>query len=342
MARGQHTRANAMAPLLHLQAQLLFDQIAERRPDVVALQEVTYTFLQLLHRSGLVHPPDSAPRSGEAESRGEGDSASRGHVYHLVAEPGLGPINPYGTALLTRHPPHNIAHAPFACSDMDRSLLGCVLHLPPPSPVGDAVRVAVGTAHLESPEGGGNKDNFKLRGTQCADALRGLATLASDNGATAAILLGDFNATRGAEEEAFIALPWRDVWREYGHTDPGYTYDAVTNDNAHTYQSRLDKIVYANQPNLTLSGAPNAHDTSGVDEGISGHSGHSGPPLEQHEESETASEAKLVLESVQLVGTLPPLPPHADPLSTPPRPVRRLYASDHYGVLATFGLCLRS
>jgi len=146
-------------------AQILFGQILEADPDVVALQEVTPRFRKLLDESTL------------------------GDQYHIWAEP-LSKLKPNGTALLTRWEPTATLHEPFPPPDhdMDRGLLACCLTVP-----GGGARVWVGTAWLESPEGEGQFDNYQVRKRQWAAMLGGMENAAH---AGAAVLLGDMNTTR--------------------------------------------------------------------------------------------------------------------------------------------------
>ena len=100
-----------------------------------------------------------------------------------------------------------MVHCPFAAGDMDRGLLACAVT----APFGVVV---VGTTHLESPEGPGNKDNFRDRERQAEAAFTTLGALGVEHGAVALLLLGDLNATRGAEEEALVPRTWCDAWLE--------------------------------------------------------------------------------------------------------------------------------
>lgn len=226
--------------------------------------------------------------------------------FELIVEPDLGLLMPYGTVLLSRRPARSVTHEPFAAGDMDRGLLARVVELPrgagrPP------FAVAVGTTHLESPEGAGARDNFKNRRSQCAAAIALLRKLDADGGAAAYVLLWNFNAARGADEDALVTPPFRDAWLEL-HSDelPEFTYDAHHNLNARVYQSQLDKVVFAN----------GAGDDSG------------------------RQCAELAVARAELVGVLPAQPlGHTDPLTTaPPPPSPLLHASVHYGLLVELTL----
>jgi poly(A) polymerase len=276
------------------QAALLFQQVVEAEADIIALQEVTREFVELLNRSGIVAVD---PGNG-GRSQGPGmDAIPRGGQFELVVEPEMGPLKPSGTALLSRWPITAVVHQPFEVGDMDRGLLACVVAVPR-SGGRQPTAVAVGTTHLESPEGAGAKDNFKERREQCAAAIAGLGRLEAD----CAVLLGDFNSTRGVDEEAFLQPPFRDAWLVDRPGDPGFTYDANRNPNARGYQSRLDKVAFAN--------------TTTDDGG-----------------------AALAVKRSELIGVLPPPRVHADPMSTPPPPSSPLlHASDHYGLCVQFSL----
>jgi endonuclease/exonuclease/phosphatase family metal-dependent hydrolase len=287
-------------------AALLFEQIAESRADVVALQEVTDAFLHFLKGSRLLrHPPASTDNDDDDDD--DDDGHHHAEQYELMIEPGLGPLKPYGTVLLSRWPTESVTHQPFTSGDMDRGLLACVVKLPM-SAGQRPLAIAVGTTHLESPEGEGAKDNFRERRAQCAAALNSLRALEADSGAQASVLLGDFNGTRGADEEAFVTPPFRDAWLELQQSDPGYTYDAVRNPNARVYQSRLDKVVFAD-------GAVDGVDCC----------------------------TELTVARAELVGVIPDrAPKHTDPLTTPPPPPPPLlHASDHYGLLVEFAIIER-
>ena len=105
---------------------------------------------------------------------------------------------------LAAGPLFGVVHLPFVDpdADMDRGVLACRVR---PSAAG-APGVYVGTVHLESPEGQGALDNCTTRRRQCRVALAALERLvAADPTAAAAVLAGDFNATRGEAEHRWVA-----------------------------------------------------------------------------------------------------------------------------------------
>lgn len=67
------------------------------------------------------------------------------------SEPDMGPLKPYGTALLTREIPSALMHEQYETGDMDRSIMGVELRLGR----GGVQTVWVATTHLESAEGNG-------------------------------------------------------------------------------------------------------------------------------------------------------------------------------------------
>ena len=93
-------------------AALLFDQIARADADVVALQEVTPRFLELLSVSPLLcHPGPVGAQLVPGQPR-----------YHLCHTE-LSPLRPNGCAILTRWAPERIVDRPYAPpdDDMDRA-----------------------------------------------------------------------------------------------------------------------------------------------------------------------------------------------------------------------------
>jgi endonuclease/exonuclease/phosphatase family metal-dependent hydrolase len=304
---------------------LLFDQIATAGyPDVVALQEVTRRFVDLLEQSHLCCTP------AEVEEGGAGVR------YQVLLEPGLGPLKPTVMALLVRglpscQPRVQTHHMPFAApdDDMDRGVLACVLRAPSgwnktscggggscvtsddaSSRCGSGddrgIVVVVATTHLESPEPG--NDNFTTRRRQCATALNFVEQLAAEVGACAAVVAGDFNATRADQEAAMVPHSrWKDTWlisTLAGERSPGYTFDCYANTHATAYQSRLDKVLLHIPPACSALGQVAVTSVVLVGTAVGESSGASEEPVDRN--------------------------------STPPPPEIKLYASDHFGLHATF------
>eukprot|EP00961_Rhodomonas_salina_P081798 1099474-Rhodomonas_salina.2 len=117
--------------------------------------------------------------------------------YTLISEPDMGPLKPYGTALLTREIPSALMHEQYETGDMDRSIMGVELRLGR----GGVQTVWVATTHLESAEGNapasaGGLDNHSVRKEQLEDAF---FTLEKEAGGAPVVFMGDMNPTRPEE-----------------------------------------------------------------------------------------------------------------------------------------------
>ena len=331
------------------QAALLFDEIASAGyPDVIALQEVTARFVELLKASELCRA------SGGGDGHGSNRSGFAPVQYYLVLEPGLGPLKPVVTALLTRVPPSSHHHYPFPepDDDMDRGVLACVLDVSPrpgQGHTGSAGAVIVATTHLESPER--NSDNYHTRRRQCEMLLVYVEALATQVGACAAVIAGDFNSTREDTEASMITPQWADVWHGLHGLAPGHTYDCAANDEAIEYTSRLDKILLlcpagtGTAAGADGDGAATASLALGaVDgDGTNTTTAAAQDVCSAHAVSTVGACSGVSASAVRivLVGTNSGLPSPqgaGDPNATPPPRKRKVHASDHFGLHATFQL----
>ena len=409
-------------PTRHLcgQAALLFEQIAGvGYPAVVCLQEVTRRFADILSASSLCAANDATycmviePDLGPLKPMVTVLLIRRACLPDADTPPLFQRNGDDGGGACVRHMPFTSPD-----DDMDRGVLACVLPAPTgwSNPLSGEVSgrgggggggskrnasasggnryppvVVVATTHLESPEPG--RDNFHTRRRQCNAALAFVKELAEEVDACAAVLAGDFNATRAEDEDAMIPRQWEDVWLHLhgsgaGAASPGYTYDCCSNTHAVGYQSRLDKVlllhrgttaetkaaaaassaaaarVHANTGGVASAAVAAAAAAAAADDGRvaadtasatkyaklivgdedgRGSSGSSSSSVVASSDSTIC----IVASAVALVGTEPEddtaarPPPDPDARCvTPPPPVKRLYASDHYGLHATFSLSL--
>jgi len=170
--------------------------IAERRPDVVCLQEVTPNIHTLLR---------SQPWWGEY-------AASREWP----------PLLSYYVLLLCRRSvpmAGGFSSRPFENSSQGREIVRATLD------VGGGDRLTVSTSHLESFTGR-DSNGAAERVQQLAWSLE---ELERDGGRGDLLLAGDLNWSDKEEGKMRLRDGWVDAWTELKPGDPGYTYDAKEN-----------------------------------------------------------------------------------------------------------------
>jgi len=171
-------------------AEAILRLIQQRDPDIIALQEVTPTFVKAL---------TSSPWLSQYELVHTLAPAQLSATYHLQ--------EPDGMAVLSKWPLELIADNALIPSKLRRRMLVVDIQI-------DDAPVRVGVCHLDSFEQDGT-----IRARQLAAFFRALA--AAEN----AILLGDFNFGDGQQPETAALDPaYSDTWLALRPGEPGATF----------------------------------------------------------------------------------------------------------------------
>lgn len=186
--------------------------IAEHRPDVVALQEVTDAHWQAC----MQNEPFQAYHWSDTLSD---------HGYYTM----LGSLEPFAARPV---------RTPFEASLMQRDLLAGQIKtnhtsLPP---------LIVGTSHLES------LDHHQARQEQSRESIRLLEKMACASAIEDIIFCGDTNINEKIDGIVQPPKPWQDAWtalRKSG-SDPGFTFDVTEN----MMMARMDGWARKNKAQL--------------------------------------------------------------------------------------------
>jgi endonuclease/exonuclease/phosphatase family metal-dependent hydrolase len=192
--------------------ELIVDELIRLKPDLVGLQEVL----------------------GRPDAPGQADELAGALGYEAVHAPASRRSDGawLGNGLLSRLPVRRKETIPLPAGDVEpRSLLFAVV---------DTLdgELPVFVTHLAwEPELG------TIRSRQVEAALRAIdERVAALPDALPAVLMGDFNASPGAEELAALADGWLDAWSVGGH-GPGATFDPE-NDYARAWEEPAERIDY--------------------------------------------------------------------------------------------------
>ena len=188
----------------------LLDEIAASDPDVIAFQEVTAPFLDLVCETPWV-------RRDYLLSDRDGDTFER-----------------YGVMLLSRVPLSRLTLHDMPSRMARRLLVAELAPGPDDGPDGGSGSMAVATIHLESlkPSEPYREAQFK----RCVAILDDF-----DH----AVLMGDMNfCATWPEENRRIPARYIDLWPRLHPGDPGYTEDTTINPMLHRYEQAPKKVRY--------------------------------------------------------------------------------------------------
>ena len=217
----------------------VFEHLQSCKADIIALQEVTPTFLpQLLEQEWVKEQ------------------------YYVSDSVGCVSVRPYGQILLSRYPIRKLSMHRF--SESKRVIFAEVAF------AGQKIIVAV--VHLSSSR---NKDAEQIRELQLKRLLQYTSETTVDEPDTPWLIVGDFNERGQTHDELLMEHGFVELWPELHPNSPGYTFEPGRNALAAAQSltgkpGRLDRIYFrAHGDNLSprqarLFGTQAIPDTDGL------------------------------------------------------------------------------